>query len=188
MRKALVLVFGLGVALHAGRAEAHRELGVHEHGSGTLNIAVEGKRVTMELEVPGADIVGFEHAATTRPQMVAVEKAKQQLMLPLALFALPRAAGCTVIDAKVDIESGSHDRKDDKAAGKSSAPERGHSEFHAQYTLDCASPASLTAIEFPYFRSFAAAKKLEVNVITSKRQTKFEVTRAKPRIDLAGMM
>ena len=34
--------------------QEHRELGSHEHGRGTLNIAVEGNKVTMELEVPGA--------------------------------------------------------------------------------------------------------------------------------------
>ena len=48
------------------RAEEHRELGAHEHGHGTLNIALEGSRLTMELEAPGVDIVGFEHAASTK--------------------------------------------------------------------------------------------------------------------------
>ena len=46
----------------------------------------------------------------------------------------------------------------------------------------------MTAIEFGYFRAFAGAQKLDVNVITPKGQSKFEVTRAKPRLDLAGMM
>ena len=36
----------------------------------------------MELEVPGADIVGFEHAAKTRTEKAAVEKATTQLRLP----------------------------------------------------------------------------------------------------------
>ena len=66
--------------------------------------------------------------------------------------------------------------------------EHEHSQFHAQYTLECKTPANITAIEFDYFRAFAGAQKLEVNLITPKGQTKFEVTRAKPRLDLAGMM
>jgi hypothetical protein len=59
---------------------------------------------------------------------------------------------------------------------------------HAQYTFDCQAPASLTAIEFDYFRAFAGAQRLDVTVITPKGQTKFEASRRKPRIDLTGMM
>ncbi len=159
---------------------AHRELGAHEHGRGTFSIAIEGSRVTMELEAPGADIVGFEHAATSKGDQAAVEKAKSQLMQPLALFVLPAAAGCRVVEAKVEIEGGG------KAKGASKS--ESHAEFHAEYALDCQSPAGITGIEFPYFRTFARAQRLEVNVITSKAQSRFEVSRAKPSLSLAGMI
>ena len=35
------------------------QMDAHVHGHGILNIAVEGQVVEMELEAPGADIVGF---------------------------------------------------------------------------------------------------------------------------------
>ncbi len=54
--------------------------------------------------------------------------------------------------------------------------------------LDCRAPEKITAIEFEYFRAFAGAQKLDVNMITPKGQNKLEVTRAKPRLDLAGKM
>jgi uncharacterized protein DUF2796 len=198
MRRVMFL-FGLVLIAHPVAAVAqHRELGAHEHGRGTLNVAIEGKRVSMELEAPGADIVGFEHVAKTRQQKAAVEKAKTQLLAPQTLFKLPAAAGCAVSAASVEIESGDHDqgKGKDAAADKSRASAKKqpagaadtHSEFHAQYTFDCQAPASVTSIEFDYFRAFSGAQKLNVNVITAKGQTKFEVSRAKPRIDLAGMM
>jgi hypothetical protein len=167
-------------------ADEHRELGAHEHGRGTLNIAVEGNKVSMELEVPGADIVGFEHAAKTDREKAAVETAKTQLAAPLALFALPAAAACRVTEATVEVENGEHDH--DAKAGASAAKEGGHSEFHAQYALECAAPSKITAIEFGFFRAFAGAQKLAVNVITPKGQSTFEVTRASPNLNLAGMM
>jgi hypothetical protein len=183
MRIAAVLALGLGITAHAASASAqHRELGAHEHGRGTLNVAVEGKRVSLELEVPGVDIVGFEHAARTRQQKAAVEKAKKQLLAPQTLFKLPAAAGCTVSAANVELEDGQADAK-----GKATA-EHAHSEFHAQYTFDCQAPAGLSSIEFDYFRVFAGAQRLDVSVITPKGQTKLEASRAKPRIDLAGIM
>jgi hypothetical protein len=184
MRITAILAVGLAIISCAVPALAqHRELGAHEHGRGTLNVAIEGKRVSMELEAPGADIVGFEHAAKTRQQKAAVEKAKKDLLAPQALFKFPAAAGCTVSAATVELEDGS----DGDAKPKGDA-DHAHTEFHAQYTFDCQAPASLTSIEFGYFRVFTGAQRLDVSVITPKGQTKLEASRAKPRIDLAGIM
>ncbi len=109
MRKHLVTALGLVamslLAIPTRGEEGHRELGPHVHGHGTLNIAIEDKRVSMELEVPGMDIVGFEHAPSTDDQKAAVEKAKARLEKPLGVFSLPAAAGCTVAEAKVAIEA-----------------------------------------------------------------------------------
>ena len=173
-------------------AAQERQLGAHEHGRGTLNMAVEGSRVSLELEAPGADIVGFEHSARTARQKAALKQAKQQLLAPQSLFKFPSAAGCVVAEASVDIESGEHEHEHEIEKGaegnKAEAAEEGHSNFHGQYAFNCKDPARITAIEFGYFQAFAGAQKLEVNVITPKGQTRFDVTRAKARIDLAGMM
>jgi hypothetical protein len=190
-------VLGALAVQSSAAEEPHRQLGAHEHGRGTLNIAVEGDKMTMELEVPGMDIVGFEHAATSRRDVEAIEKAKAQLQRPLSLFKLPPAAGCRVTEASVKVEVGEHDHdanaehgpagigKDPKHAGNESD---GHSELHAEYTCECASVNNITAIEFSYFQAFAGAEKLDVNVITPKGQNTFEATRAKPNISLSGMM
>ena len=181
------------------RADEHRELGPHVHGHGNLNIAVEDKRVSMELEVPGMDIVGFEHDATTDDQKAAMEKAKAQLAQPLAVFKLPAAAGCIVADAKVAVEAEhhhdgdadeDHDHDHDKAAGEDHDHDEheGHKEFHVTYALDCAKPASITAIDFDYFKLFAGAHDLTVNIVTAKAQNTYNVTRDAPSLDLAGIM
>jgi len=197
MRKTLWLISALAFAQTlAGSidpaAAQERQLGAHEHGRGTLNMAVEGSRVSLELEAPGADIVGFEHSARTARQKAALKQAKQQLLAPQSLFKFPSAAGCVVAEASVDIESGEHEHEHEKEKGaegnKAEAAEEGHSNFHGQYAFNCKDPARITAIEFGYFQAFAGAQKLEVNVITPKGQTRFDVTRAKARIDLAGMM
>jgi hypothetical protein len=179
----------------AARAEdEHRELGPHVHGHGTLNIAIEDKRVSMELEVPGMDIVGFEHAASTDDQKAAVDQAKARLEKPLGIFSLPAGAGCTVAEAKVTIEAEHHD-DDDKDAGHADAKDghdhdehAGHNQFHATYALDCTNPAELTTITFDYFTQFAGAHDLTVNVVTGKGQSQFEVSRSKPTLDLGGIM
>jgi len=202
MRLSTITILAAAMAVAPAAAEdEHRELGAHEHGHGTFNIAVENNRVSMELEVPGMDIVGFEYAAKTSEQKSAVEKATGVLAEPLALFKLPAAAGCKVADAKVTIDVEQEDGDEDQASGsKEKGAEHakeehdedegkeGHNEFHASYTLDCAKPVNLTSIEFDYFKSFAGAHDLTVNVVTAKAQNSYEVSRDKPALDLGGMM
>jgi hypothetical protein len=188
---AALAVFSL--APDAARSEEeHRELGPHVHGHGTLNIAVEDKRVSMELEVPGMDIVGFEHAATSDDQKAVLEKAKAELAKPLALFKLPASAGCSVQEANVAIEAEHHHEHEaadhDEHGDDNDDEHAGHNEFHVTYALDCTEPTNLTSITFDYFKSFAGARDLTVNVVTAKAQSKYEVSRDKPDLDLAGIM
>ena len=105
-------------AVPAAAEESRRDLAAHEHGRGALAIAVENNAVWMELEAPGADIVGFEHAAESDADKAAVEAAKQALSRPLALFALPEDAGCAVADARVALlrEDDAHDDDHDDHA------------------------------------------------------------------------
>lgn len=181
--------------------EAHRELGPHVHGHGTLNIAVEQTRVSMELEVPGMDIVGFEHEAKSDTQKAAVAKASKLLAEPLKLFKVPAAAACKAAEAKVEIEAehehehGDDDHDDhDKDAAKKDEHDHdhedrvGHNQFHVTYALECAKPTELTTIAFDYFKSFAGAHDLSVNVVTAKAQNTYQVSRDKPTLDLGGMM
>ena len=93
----------LVLASAQGAAETERQLGPHQHGHGSLNLAVEGQTVQMELEVPGVDIVGFEHKAKTAEDRAKMEAAAKTLAQPLALFILPGEAGCKVTAAKVSI-------------------------------------------------------------------------------------
>lgn len=200
----LTALFVISAAPLALAEDEHRELGAHEHGHGTFNIAVEDKTVAMELEVPGMDIVGFEHEAESSAQKAALAKAKEQLADPLTLFKLPAAAGCSVKEAKVAIETEHHDEAGDhddhaehakdedheghEAADHDEDEHEGHNAFHVTYNLNCAKPSDLTSVTFDYFKAFAGAQKLTVNVVTAKAQNSYEVTRDKPELDLGGMM
>lgn len=92
-------------------AEESRELDAHEHGVGTLNIAIDGTQVAMIFEAPGADIVGFEYAAESDADNAAIDAAIAQLGAPLDLFVTTAAAGCVVVEAKASLE-GEDDHED----------------------------------------------------------------------------
>ena len=186
MRIPLLCTAGaLLIPLAAANAEERRELDAHEHGHGSFNMAVEGKTVAIELQVPGADIVGFEHKAKSAKDKAALKSAKESLSAPLALFKMPAAAGCKVSSAKAEFVLDDHHDDHDKHTDAKEAKAE-HAEFHADYQLTCAAPEKLTAIDFAYFGKFKNAEELEVKVVTAKGQSQYEVTRAKPKLDLGG--
>jgi hypothetical protein len=167
----------------AAQAEEHRQLGAHVHGNGRLNIAMEDKTFSLELEAPGADIAGFEHEANTQEDRAALEDAKAKLADGLALFTPPPAAGCVLKSAKISTEA-EHEKEEQGKA----AEEHHHSEFHAEYAFECASPSQATAIAFGYFKAFPNAQSLDVSVISPKGQSSYEVTRDKPSLSLTGIL
>jgi hypothetical protein len=125
--------------------------------------------VSIELEIPASDIVGFEHEPKTDKDKAAVETAKKKLADPLRLFGVPKGAQCAVASAKVELEAGAKDASD-------KAP-KAHADFHAQYALTCAKPAEIVALDFAFFTDFPNAQELEVVVISEKGQMKAEATR-----------
>ncbi|NSX56092.1 zinc uptake protein ZrgA [Parasulfitobacter algicola] len=194
-------------------AEETRQLDAHEHGVGTLNVAIDGTAVTMTFEAPGADIVGFEYAAESDTDLSAIESAIATLGAPLDLFVMPNAASCNVVEAKAELESedghndhgeehhgdhadGEHEDHTDEKHDEHGhddhgdedhtdhAKEAGHTEFHAEYMLNCDNSDALTEISFVYFEAFPNAQKVEVQIITTSGAQAFEVERDAPILDL----
>jgi Protein of unknown function (DUF2796) len=136
-------------------------------------------------------------ASSTRQQraedQAKVQAAEEKLAQPLALFVLPRNAGCKVTSAKVVIARESetdHDAHDheENAPAEADGHEAEHSEFHAEYRLSCSNVAAITTISFPYFDAFPSSEELAVTLITEKSQKAFEVNREHALIDIRGMM
>ena len=204
-----VLPFLIATAITATPviAEETRQLDAHEHGVGQLDIAIDGQQIAMELHAPGADIVGFEYAAESAKDLAAVDAAVAKLSAPLALFVLPEAAGCSIVEASAGLESEEHgdEHADDEHAEDEHeehghdedghdedghddhADESGHTEFHAEYLLNCAEPSAITGIDFAYFGSFPNALEVEVQIIIDTGATSFEVERDAPTLDLTGL-
>jgi hypothetical protein len=176
-------------------AEETRQLDAHEHGVGQLDIAFDGKQILMELHAPGADIVSFEYAAESAEDRAKVDAAIVMLARPLDLFVLTEAAGCTIVQASAELESeegqadheDEHDDHEDADHQEKNVGEAGHTEFHAEYLLACADPGAVTEITFTYFDVFPNALEVEVQLISNKGATSFEVERDAPTLDLRGM-
>ncbi len=196
-------------------AETERQLDAHVHGVGKLNIAVDGDHIVMELEAPGADIVGFEHPAASDEDHAAIDAAVDALSHPLDLFALTAKAGCTVEDAHAALEGDDHkeehdhkdehghdDHKEDHHAEHKHddhaahddhddhddhGEEAGHTEFHAEYMLVCKDVSAVEDIKFNYFDTFPNALEVEVQLVGASGAQAFEVERDAPNLSVKGL-
>jgi len=186
--KIVHLIAGIALSATPSLAEETTQLDAHEHGVGQLNIAFDENKIAMELHAPGADIVGFEYGAKSDVDLAAIDAALQTLSDPLGLFLIPEAASCIVITAHAKLESEDSDHDDHDEEGHDDhdkAP--GHTEFHAEYLLECANLTEISAITFSYFEIFPNALELEVQVISDKGATAFEIERDVAKLDLRGI-
>lgn len=201
-RSALVLSVAAMSVLTPGAFATEREHGVHVHGLGHLNIAIEGDRVEIGLEAPGADIVGFEHAPKDPAERAAVAKAIEKLKDGAGLFVFPDAAGCRLAASEARSTAEQRDAKEhghghghegDKAGhGHSHEPAHRHrekeehsdthSEFRAHYRFACERGDALTGMEVRLFKAFPAAREFAVQAVTAGGQTSGELTRDAPRL------
>jgi hypothetical protein len=149
----------------------HGSLGAHEHGVARLNAALDGQTLELELDSPAMNLVGFEHVAATDVDKAKVTAARARLEQPLALFSLPKAAGCGVENQELESPLFG----DTPEAADEHHHE--HSEIHARYQFTCATPSALKTLDLAnIFNSFPATQKIEVQLIGPNGQQGVEVT------------
>ena len=161
----------------------HGSLGAHEHGVGRLNAVLDGQALELELDSPAMNLVGFEHLATTPADKAKVGAARKQLENPVALFNLPKAAGCVVSSQELnsplfgDKPEADHDDDDDDAKDGAHEHHHDHSEIHAHYQFTCATPTALSNLDLTQvFKTFPATQKIQVQLIGPSGQQGVEAT------------
>jgi len=107
----------------------HTQHGAHEHGVSVLNVAIEDDGVEMNLIAPGADIVGFEHAAEGDADKAAVAAAVEKLEAGGKIFVFPDGAGCALEEA--EIKSGLLQDDHDHDHGHDDHKDHDHKDEHA---------------------------------------------------------
>jgi len=176
---------GYALAMNSAAAEnARREAGAHVHGAGRLGIVIEGNTVSLELDTPAHDVLGFEHAPRTAQQKAALETAVAKLKDASKVFRLTPAADCRPTKAEAGLEQpeAAQSGKEGDKGGNG-----GHGDFSGTFVFECGAIGKLTAIELGYFAAFPDAAKLAITIVTAKGQASREATRAAPRIDLSGI-
>ena len=183
-RLLLALPFALLPLAVAHTAQAHDHehgsLAPHEHGVGTLNVALDDTTLELDLDGPAMNLVGFEHAATTDADKATVAAAKARLENPLALFNLPPAAKC-VVEAQ-ELSSPLFDPAPEEGASNAKA-EHHHSDIEAHYAFTCADTASLKTLDLSrFFKTFPGTHSFKVQLIGPNGQQAVNVSAKAPTL------
>ena len=158
----------------------HASLGAHEHGVGSLDVALDGQTLELDLDGPAMNLVGFEHIATTDADKAKVAAAQAQLSNPLVLFSLPKAADCSV-EAQ-DLQSPLFEAAPEEAAGVAKG-EHHHSDIEAHYAFTCSKPEALKTLDLSkFFKTFPGTHKIKVQLIGPNGQQAVNVSAKAPTL------
>jgi hypothetical protein len=174
-------------------AHVERQHGAHVHGSAEMNVVLEGQVLEIELEAPGMDIVGFEHAARDAAQESALIEAIAALD-SADWLGLPAEAGCTLSKAVFrshgyEAEKAHRHTKHDDHNGHThhhdhDEAEDRHGGFHGTLAWTCAQPGALDAIVVHLGQRFPALQRLTVVVLSDRGQQQIVLPGAQGRIPL----
>jgi len=170
-------------------AEDFEQHSAHEHGRISINVAVEGQNLSIELEIPAVNVVGFEHAPRTEREKTQAAQAAALLTSGVGLFGVPAEARCRLTEKQVTTpqwgEAGAardtsadahdHDHEHDE-----------HADYDARLTYLCEAPEKLQWIEPWVIGKLHDVHEARVNVITPDRQRSQNVRDAKERVSLRG--
>ncbi len=163
----------------------HGSLGAHEHGVASLNVALDGQTLELQIDSPAMNFVGFEHAAKSDADKAKVAAAKAELEKPIELFGLA-AGACQVTKQELDSPLfGDHDHHEDEAHEHEHADEHEHehSDIEASYELSCKQADALKELDLSeLFKRFPATHKVNVQLIGPSGQQGAELTTAQPRL------
>jgi uncharacterized protein DUF2796 len=154
----LLATFGISATVTAKE-------GAHVHGLVQLDVALDAKTLTVQLEAPLDSLLGFEHRPRTAAQKQAADALLKQMNEGNTLIRPEAGALCK--PTKVNVES--ETLKSTKSAG---VKDEEHADLDASFEFVCEQPDKLTFIEIGFFDAFKRIQKIEVRVAGPKGQSK----------------
>lgn len=151
----------------------------HEHGVGSLNLVVDGDEVSIELDSPADNLLGFEYLPTSEADKAKVMALRTQLNEAEALFVFPAAAGCSLEQVELnsalfDQVANAHGHEHDHA----DEPAETHTDIQAHFHFSCNQAAELDQIQVVLFNAFPGTERLLLQAIGPKGQQGGELTAA----------
>jgi hypothetical protein len=154
--------------------------GAHVHGLVKLDVAVDGKMLSLQLDAPVDSLLGFEHRPRTAAQKQAVEQVLKQMQDAAALFTPDAAALCKPTSTTVVAET----LQKTNAPSDPKTKEPLHADLEARFEFTCEQPDKLGGIELGLFNAFKRIQTVQVQIAGAKGQSKATLKRPLQRLTL----
>jgi hypothetical protein len=155
------------------RAEDFEQHDAHEHGSITINIALESRKLTLELRAPEINVVGFEHSPRTALEKSAAADALAMLKSASGFIGVPPEARCRLTASQVTSPRWAADDHQHE-----------HSEYSARLSYVCDVPQKLEWLEPWVLGRLRDVHEARVSVISPEGQHSQNVRGPKERVPL----
>ena len=159
-----------------GTPLAAQALDAHQHGVVQLDIAVDAKRITVQLSSPLDNLLGFEHAPRNDAERGRV--ASMLAALRGTLFVIDPAGACRVGAVQLNsaaLQLGQPDPAEQQA---------GHADLDASLEFECSTAARAGFVNTTLFERFAGIQRIDVQLATLRGQRKLTLARPSQRIAL----
>lgn len=169
IKQLCLLLVGCACAAHAaGQA--------HVHGAARLDIAVDMQRISLQLESPLDNLLGFERAPRTDAERRQADVLLARLRAADTMFRIDPAAGCTL--ARVELASAA------LKLGASAPGEDGHADLDAEVSFNCLDAGKAAFVDVGLFDAAARLQRLDVQVASPQGQFRRDLARPGRRIRL----
>ncbi|EJN07025.1 DUF2796 domain-containing protein [Herbaspirillum sp. YR522] len=144
----------------------------HVHGVARLDVALEGNTLTLQLDSPLANLVGFEHVPSSTADKDAVALMARTLRDVTRMFATDAAAGCKSAEIQLSSPVLTPAQLGENAPATGEAvPRDGHADLDGDFTLVCASPGALSVVDASQLLgAFPGLQRIDVQLATPKKQ------------------
>jgi hypothetical protein len=135
------------------------EQGKHVHGEVTINVALEGNSLAVELNSPALHVVGFERAARSPEEQRVVSEANTWLKSGAGIIGVPTTALCR-------LQSVTYTPPASTAK---------HPDYRASYLYRCDQPTALAWVELWALRRLKGVEKVEFNLLNGSVQKQLDL-------------
>lgn len=151
----------LGLALcalsHAAGAQGH----AHQHGGLRLDVAAEAGNLSLLLQSPLDNLLGFERAPRTDAERRMTEAALARLKAADTLFKIDPAAGCKLAQVTLESAALGLGQADAKAGA-------GHADIDASFEFKCSGDSAYIDVEL--FAAYPRMQTIDVQLATPRGQ------------------
>jgi hypothetical protein len=136
---------------------AQRQFGAHVHGAAQLNIAKDTNEIDAALDIPGNDLLGFEHEPKTAAEKLAFDKLMKDFKNTYEIFSFDSKAKCKVTERKFEVEKVS--------------PKEQHMDFNYTVKYDCSNFEKVKTIDVNLFKDFKSLREIKVQLVVPDKQS-----------------